>query len=206
MAGHAAGRGFRIGQRRTLSMRATKLAVLLAAVCLVAAPCVARAQASPAIPAQDTPQPGRTGAGAPEQPLAWSSLGPGQQRMLAPLQRQWGQLHPQRQHRLAENAMRWAALPPARQQQIQQRLTRWAEMTPEQRLQWRQNARAFHNLTPEERARVNAAFRRFQSLSPAERRALRERWRAMPLEQRLRWANEHAGKPVPMNPPARHGH
>ncbi|TAM99467.1 MAG: DUF3106 domain-containing protein [Rhodanobacteraceae bacterium] len=206
MVGHAADGGIRIGRGRTLTMRGTTLALLLAAVCLLAAPCVAPAQTSAVTPMQGTAQPGRAGAGAPEQPLAWSSLSPGQQRMLAPLQGQWDQLHPQRQHRFAQNAMHWATLPPEHQQQIQERLTRWAGMTPEQRLQWRENARAFHNLTPEERARVSAAFRRFQSLSPAERRALRERWRTMPPEQRMRWANEHPGKPMPMNPPARRGH
>lgn len=187
-------------------MRGVTLPVMLAVACLLAAPCMALAQANPAIPAQDAPRLAPTDAGAPKQPMAWSSLGPVRQRMLAPLQGQWDQLPPERQHRLARNAMRWAALPSTRQQQIQQRLTRWANMTPEQRRQLRENARAFHNLTPEERARVSAAFRKFQSLSPAERQALRERWRAMPPEQRRRWANERAGKPVPMNPPARHGH
>ncbi len=187
-------------------MRGVTLPVVLAAACLLAAPCMALAQANPSIPAQNALRPAPVDAGAPEQPLAWSSLSPGQQRMLAPLQGQWAQLHPQRQHRLAENAMRWAALPPTRQQQIQERLTRWANMTPEQRRQLRENARAFHSLTPEERARVSAAFRKFQSLSPAERQALRERWRAMSPEQRRRWANERAGKSMPTNPPARRGH
>lgn len=185
-------------------MRGMTLPVVLAAACLLAMPCMALAQASPAIPMQNAPRLAPTDTGAPQQPLAWSSLSPGQQRMLAPLQGQWDQLHPQRQHRLAQNAVRWAALPPAHQQQIQERLTRWANMTPEQRRQLRENARAFRNLTPEERAKVSAAFRKFQSLSPAERQALRERWRAMPPAQRTRWANEHAGKPIPMDSPAKH--
>jgi hypothetical protein len=79
-------------------------------------------------------------------------------------------------------------------------------MTPEQRQQLRENARAFHNLTPEERAKVSEAFRKFQSLPPAERRALRERWRAMPPQQRMRWAERHGNGSIPMHPPGSGGH
>ena len=181
-------------------MMRNTLATLLVAACLLGAPCAVLAQA--AIPMQ------RVSAAddAPRQPIAWSSLSPAQQRMLAPLQGQWDQLKAGRQQHLARNAERWAALPPEHQQQIRDRLTRWAAMTPEQRRQLRENARAFHNLTPEERAKVSEAFRKFQSLPPAERRALRERWRAMPPQQRMRWAEQHGGASIPMHPPASGGH
>ena len=176
-------------------MRNATLALFLAAACSLGVPCVALAQA--AIPMQSTP----AGNDAPRQPLAWSSLSPAQQRMLAPLQNQWDQLKPARQHRLAQNADHSATLPPEHQQQIRDRLTRWAAMTPEQRHQLRENARAFHNLSPEERAKVSAAFHKFQSLSPAERRALRARWRAMPPQQRMHWAARHGDESIPMHPP-----
>lgn len=181
-------------------MMRNMLAMLLVAACLLGAPCGALAQT--AIPMQAAPADNE----APRQPVAWSSLSPAQQRMLAPLQEQWGQLKPGRQQHLAQNAERWATLPPAHQQQIRERLARWAAMTPEQRRQLRENARAFHDLTPEERARVSAAFRKFQSLSPAERRALRERWRAMPPQQRMNWAARHGGESIPMHPRPSHGH
>lgn len=176
--------------------------LLLAASCLVAAPC-AFAQATPATTAPDAAHAGME-ANVPKQPLAWSSLSAEQQRMLAPVRNQWDQMQPGRQRHLAEHANHWADLPPQRQQQIQQRLTRWANMTPEQRRQLRDNARAFHDLTPEQRAKVRAAYERFRALSPAERKALRERWHAMPPAQRTHWANEH---PMPMHPPrAASGH
>jgi len=182
-------------------MRGATLAMFLAAACVLGAPCAALAQT--AIPMQGAP----AGNDAPRQRIAWSSLSSAQQRMLAPLQGQWDQMKPGRQHHLAQSAGHWATLPPARQQQIRERLTRWAAMTPEQRRQLRENARAFHNLTPEERAKVSEAFRKFQSLPPAERRALRERWRAMPPQQRMRWAEQHGGQPIPMHPPkGAHGH
>ncbi|HJR10364.1 MAG TPA: DUF3106 domain-containing protein [Rhodanobacteraceae bacterium] len=180
--------------------RSAMLAMFLAAACLFGMPCAASAQT--ATPMQGT----SAGSDTPGQPIAWSSLSSAQQRMLAPLQGQWDQMKPGRQHHLAQNAERWATLPPEHQQQIRERLTRWAAMTPEERRQLRENARAFHDLTPEERAKVSAAFRRFQSLPPAERRALRERWRAMPPQQRMHWAVEHADQPNPMHPPAHSGH
>lgn len=180
-------------------MMRNTFATLLIAACLLGAPCTALAQA--AIPMQGA----STANDAPRQPIGWSSLSPAQQRMLAPLQDQWNQMKPGHQQHLAQNAARWAALPPDRQQQIRERLTRWAAMTPEQRHQLRENARAFHNLTPEERARVSAAFRKFQSLPPAERRALRERWRAMPPQQRMRWVGQRGSASIPMHPPASRG-
>ena len=178
-------------------MRGTAFAMLLAAACLFGAPGAALAQT--AIPMQGAP----AGNESPRQPVAWSSLSPTQQRMLAPLQEQWGQLKPGRQHHLAQNAEHWATLPPAHQQQIRERLTRWAAMTPEERRQLRENARAFHDLTPEERAKVSAAFHKFQSLSPEERRALKQRWRATHPQQSGHWPSSH---PVPMHPPVHRGH
>lgn len=179
-----------------MRVRAT-FAWLLLAACLAAVPRVGAAQTSAPIPMQQAPD-------ANAQPLAWSSLDPEQQRMLAPLQSQWSQMRPQRQQRLAAHATRWASLPPERQQRIHERLAHWAAMTPEQRRQLRENARAFRNLTPAERAKVNAAFRKFQSLSPAERRALRERWHRMPPGQRMHWG--HPEHPIPMHMPAHRGH
>ena len=185
-------------------MRIPTLAMALLAACLATAPCVAFAQASPSIPMHGAPsKPVDAGA---QQPLAWSGLSADQQRMLAPLQGQWNQLEPARQRRLAERARHWATLPPEHRQQIRERLHRWAMMTPEQRRQLRANTRAFHDLTPAERAKVSEAFHKFQSLPPAERRALRERWRAMSPQQRMRWAADDADKPIPMHPPAHQEH
>ena len=178
-----------------MARTAAPLLALFAAAGLLAAP---RALASASRVA--------AGIDSPKQPLAWSSLSPSQQRVLAPVQDQWDQMHPARQQRLAEHADHWATLPPQRQQQIHERLTRWANMTPQQRQQLRENARAFHDLTPEQRARVRAAFERFRSLPPDERKALRERWHAMPPAQRMRWADGHPGQPLPARPPGRRGH
>ena len=187
-------------------MRVSRLPVLLiAATWLFGVTCTGMAQTSSAIPVQGASAV-PADAGAPKQPLAWSSLSADQQRMLAPLQGEWSRMHPMRQHRLAEHALHWATLPPERQQQIRERLTRWTKMTPEQRRQLRENARIFHDLTPAERAKVSEAFRKFQSLPPAERRALRERWHTMTPEQRRRWATEHADKPLPLRPPAHQEH
>ncbi|HJR13457.1 MAG TPA: DUF3106 domain-containing protein [Rhodanobacteraceae bacterium] len=185
-------------------MRVPTLPMLLAVACLLGASGAVLAQTTSAVPMQ-RPTPSAN-AGAEKQPLAWSRLSDGQQRMLAPLQGDWNQMQPERQHRLAEHALHWTTLPPERQQQIQERLTRWSKMTPEQRRQVRENARAFHNLTPEQRAKVSEAFRKFQSLPPEQRRALRERWRTMTPEQRRRWATGHADKPVPTGPPAHQSH
>ena len=186
-----------------MSMRVPTLPALLAMVCLLSTPCAVPAQTSAAIPMHQ-PSVAQADTGVFQQPLAWSSLSPEQQRVLAPVQGQWNQLQPQRQQWFATRAQHWATLPPKQQRQIRKRLTRWAEMTPAQRLQLRENARAFHDLTPTDRAKVSAAFRMFQSLSPAERRALRERWRTMPPQQRSRWASQHPDKPIPMHPPPEH--
>lgn len=187
-------------------MRGKALIAIAVAMLSMTACVAAWAQTAPAASVQNPPPGTSAEPGEPPQPMAWSSLSPAQQRVLEPLQGQWNQLRPGHQRHLARHAERWATLPPERQQQIRERLTRWANMTPEQRQRWRENARAFHDLTPAERARVSAAFRRFQSLPPAERRALHERWRAMSPEQRMQWMTDHAGKPIPMHPPASGAH
>lgn len=165
-------------------MREHRWSALIVAACLLGAPCVAFSQAAPHASMPPTSRPAVTLMPPPSGPTAWSSLSASQQRMLAPVHGQWDQLQPKRQQRLAHNAQHWAMLPPERQEQIRQRLSRWAEMTPAQRRQLHDNARTFHQLTPAERAKVSAAYKRFQSLSPAERRALRERWRTQPQQQR----------------------
>lgn len=187
-------------------MRAAALAALLVAACLLGPTWQADAQTAPTIP---TPSEGRGPPArndAPEPPLAWSNLSPGQQRMLAPLQDQWEQMRPAHQHRLAEHALHWASLPAARQARIREHLARWAAMTPQQRQQLRENARAFHDLTPEQRAKIRAAYQRFRALPPDARKSLRERWRAMPPAERMHWATEHPDQPIPAHPPAHHGH
>lgn len=181
-------------------LRATFPALLLTAT-LLAVPCMAAAQSAPPQATRES-----TSGRMPATPLAWSSLSPLQAKLLAPLRSEWAQMRPERQQRLAEHARHWATLPPDRQQQIHERLTRWASMTPAQREQLRANARAFHDLTPAERARVRAAFERFHALPPAQRKALRERWRTMPPQQRLHWMTEHADRPHPMHPPEQRGH
>ena len=185
-------------------LRSTFPARLLTAMLMVV-PCWATAQSVPPAP---TPAMHEAASGdtTPATPLAWSSLSPLQAKMLAPLQGQWAQMHPGQQQRLAEHARHWATLPAERQQQIRERLARWAAMTPEQRQQLRANARAFHDLTPAERTKVRAAFERFRALPPAEREALRERWHAMPPQQRLHWMTEHADRPIPMHAPGHRGH
>lgn len=179
-------------RERQLTMRHQGLPSLLILACLASAPLAALAQSAPA--PDSTPRRSVTLAPPPTQPIAWSSLSPSQQAMLAPVRGQWEQLHPKRQQTLATHARHWSTLPPERREQINQRLTRWASMTPAQRRQLNDNARAFHKLSPEERAKVSAAYRRFQSLSPEERRALRERWRATSPQQ-------HMPAHLPMHPP-----
>lgn len=179
-------------------MLRTSPAALLLAVCLLGATWCAEGQIAP--PTQPAARTAPVQTDSPRAPLAWSNLGAEQQRMLAPVRNQWHQLRPARQHHLAANARHWATLPPAHQKRIQERLTRWASMSPSQRHQLRQNARAFHNLTPEERVKVSEAFKKFQSLPPEQRRELRQRWHAMPPKERMRWATEHPGQPIPMHP------
>lgn len=172
-------------------MHGTRLATWAFAAGMATCAGAARAQAVPERAAIGAPADAR----APEAPVAWSSLTPTQQHLLAPVRDQWDALPGKRQQRLVENATRWATLPPARQQQATQRLARWARMTPEQRRELQQNARTFRNLTPEQRARIREAFVRFQSLPPDQRKALRERWRSLSPAERMRWAEDHRAAP-----------
>lgn len=185
-----------------MKIRLVTIPAVLLATAMLAAPSFACAQSASPIPMQTAPPATPSAKRTPQQPVAWASLSEQQQRMLAPVESQWQRLHPARQQQLAEHASRWASLPPQRQQQIHERLTRWANMSPQQRQQLRENVRAFRNLTPEQRAKVRTAFEHFNNLPPAERKTLRERWRAMPPAQRMRWANEHADKSA--HPPAQH--
>jgi hypothetical protein len=127
-----------------------------------------------ALAMQDQPDAQSADAVTPRVAVAWSSLTPEQQRLLAPIESQWQQLAPRQQQRLVRRAERWQRLPPDAQDRARDRLARYAAMTPAQRAAARQRLHEFQQLPPEEKQRMREAWRRFHDLSPEQRRALRE--------------------------------
>jgi hypothetical protein len=107
--------------------------------------------------------------------VAWSSLNPQQQAVLAPLARDWAQVSPPQQQKWLEVANRYRTLPPQEQARAQQRMSEWSRLSPQDRARARLNFQEARQVRPEERQQQWEAYR---ALSPEQRRVLAERARA----------------------------
>ena len=147
-------------------------------------------------------------AAGPPQPVAWSSLSPNQQRLLAQFGSRWDTLPPGRQQALAHGSERWLSMSPAERDQASERFARWRALPPEQRQALRERWQRFQALPPSQRNMVRQNYHRFQHLPPAQRQMLREQWnRATPAErqQMLQHAREQRMKHMPgMHPGGPH--
>ncbi|MEO5560450.1 MAG: DUF3106 domain-containing protein [Dokdonella sp.] len=145
------------------------------------------AGAAPPAPASVT-EASAAQAGARMPTLAWDSLNPQEQQVLAPLHAQWTQLTPGQQQRLRRVARRWQNAPPPRRTAIEQRLSRWATMTAEQRAALGTRYEKFSQLAPEQQQDLRDTYQRFSALPPEQRQALRERFEKMTPDERAAFA------------------
>jgi len=130
------------------------------------------------------PQAAAQNAPAPASPLAWGSLSPAQQEVLAPLKKNWEQLPPDAQQRMQRGASRWTQMTPEQRGNTQQRFQKWNALTPEQRGQIRERYQRFSTLPPQQQRRLRQTYQRFSALPPEQRKKLRARWNSMSPQER----------------------
>lgn len=114
----------------------------------------------------------------------WAKLTPGQQAVLAPLQREWAGIEVSRRAKWLEIANRYPSLAPAEQQRITARMAEWA------------------NLTPAERGRARMQFQESRQFPATDRQAQWDAYRALPEETRKELA-QRAKPATPARPDAR---
>lgn len=117
----------------------------------------------------------------PDRPL-WSELTPGQQTVLAPIEKSWDENDGQRKRKWVELAARYPKMSEQEQSNAQKRIADWAKLTPEQRRSARQN------------------FQTAQQVEPDRRAAKWEAYQALPDEEKRRLAEQRAAKAI--NPKA----
>jgi hypothetical protein len=106
----------------------------------------------------------------PDRPL-WHELTPGQQTVLAPIERTWDENDGQRKRKWVELAARYPRMSADEQANAQKRIADWAKLTPTERRAARQNFQAAQQVDPDRRA---AKWEAYQALPEAEKRRLAE--------------------------------
>lgn len=118
---------------------------------------------------------------------AFQTLAPAERQLLAPLAGAWPGLDTETRQRLQANARHWLALPPAQQREMLQRMRDWDSLPPAERARRRGAFAAWEALSLAERERVRAAAARLRALSPQQQQTLRDRFEALPPDQRQDW-------------------
>ena len=118
--------------------------------------------------------------------VAWNSLAPEQQKVLARFQGDWSTLTPERQERLALGADRWVHMDAEQRSAAQQRFGQWRKLSDDRRELIRERYQLYKSLSPEEQKRIRENYQRFRELRQERRELLRERFRDMTPEQRQR--------------------
>ena len=102
--------------------------------------------------------------------IAWQSLNPAQQAVLAPLQREWPTIDASRKQKWIEVAAVFPTMPQAERERVQQRMAEWAR------------------LTPAERGQARLQFQQTRQISPEDRQAQWDAYQALPEQTRLELA------------------
>lgn len=114
--------------------------------------------------------PGTTAAAKVDRPL-WHELTPGQQTVLAPIEKTWDENDAQRKRKWVELAARYPRMTADEQANAQKRIADWAKLTPTERRAARQNFQAAQQVDPDRRA---AKWEAYQALPDEEKRRLAE--------------------------------
>lgn len=173
------------------------LAAILAAMSFFAS-----AQSAPAPPslgqnagaASVTAQP--TAVNRIERPL-WTELTPGQQTVLAPIEKTWDDNDAVRKRKWVELAARYPKMSAEEQANAQKRMADWARMSPSERRATRQNFQAAQKVDAEKRA---AKWEAYQALPEEERRKLAEQRAAKSVAPKATAAPAPIPRPMATNP------
>ncbi|MCX7557642.1 DUF3106 domain-containing protein [Xanthomonadaceae bacterium JHOS43] len=112
---------------------------------------------------------------------------PAVQQALAPFQSLMARLPAPLRDRLLAHARAWVALTPEEQARLRENLMAWDELSPQAKLALRERFEAWEHLDDATRDAALAAMRDYARLPEASRRAWRERFDALPPEQRQRY-------------------
>lgn len=126
--------------------------------------------------------------------VAWETLEPPVQFLLARYGSAWTALPPDQQRALLGGAQRWLTLDGIGRAQANERWETWRSLTPEQRKRVEKAWRRFGELTPAQQQAVRTAYLRFQELTPEQRAGLLEHLQAMSPEELRRKMNRRQGK------------
>lgn len=135
------------------------------ALCLCAAACLPAAAQSPAVEAES----------------------PAVQQALAPFQSLLVRLPPSLGERLFVHARAWAALTPEEQVRLRESLAAWDNLPPRRKLALREHFEAWEHMDDPTRSAALDAARGYARLPETTRQRWRERFDALPPEQRQRY-------------------
>ena len=119
--------------------------------------------------------------------FAFQDLSPAERRLLTPLAGAWPGLDAETRQRLQANARQWLSLSPEQQQAMSQRMQEWDALPPAERARRRGAFAAWQVLSPADHERVRAAALRMQGLPAGQQRLVREKFEALPSDQRQDW-------------------
>lgn len=112
---------------------------------------------------------------------------PAVQQALAPFQTLMARLPPSLRERLIAHARAWAALTPDEQARLRENLRAWDHLPPMQKLALRERFEAWEHMDAATRASALDAARDYAQLPENVRERWRERFDALPPEQRQRF-------------------
>lgn len=112
---------------------------------------------------------------------------PAVQQALAPFQTLIARLPPPLRDRLVEHARAWAALAPEEQALLRDNLVAWDDTPPQRKLALRERFEAWEHMDATTRANALDTARKYEQLPENIRQGWRERFDALPPEQRQRY-------------------
>ncbi|MBW8848163.1 MAG: DUF3106 domain-containing protein [Burkholderiales bacterium] len=124
-------------------------------------------------------------------PPTWQSLTPGQQALLAPLERDWAKLGPNQRSKWLNATPMLATLPPPELARLHERMRDWSHLTPAERVDARIGFQVARQVDAEQR---QAKWEAYQALPPEKRQALAEKATARRQAQAV--ARGHTVKPL----------
>ena len=131
--------------------------------------------------------PGVPPAAAAEDVPQFQDLARAERPLLVPVAANWPDLDPDTRRQLLGQARHWLALDPPAREALRARLAAWDALPPAERASQRGALAAWAALSPGEQARVAAAGAAWRALPDAGRGQWRERFDALPPDQRQPW-------------------
>lgn len=121
------------------------------------------------------------------QPSGESAQSPEVQQAMVPFQSLIARLPPALRERLVEHARAWVALTPEEQARLRGNLSAWDDLPPQGKLALRERFEAWEHMDAVTRTAVLEAAQDYATFPEITRKGWRERFNALPPEQRHRY-------------------